>query len=748
MSISRKNWSALSSLARRWTMEDEEEVERERRRRVRGSSSSNDPDHVFDSEHPGHEAGAPSGYQVLSSAEQTQLDFMEMLRSRDERRRIRHVETLRRQKEAVDADDDDVSAEPRVELQGDVEEAQTTKAELTTKVMPKATELTTKVMPKATELTTKVPCSTRSSTRSSTSSETSSKDTEFENGKSSLKDHDPPATSNSARKFVSSVSISLDKSPSSSGRTTPMSPRSPMAPLSPLSSRAPPSPFQNGHTQESNVNGSSQFEPTSKPAFVRQSSRTISFRLMKKKEEETSPLQRSASVRIASKKFERNTEQTPEVDVASSFQRNSRQRISSRSIQEKMERLAQAAQRSETVRSPDVSQKTLSMMEEVSRKRGLFEQQQDQGLVSRQEFRNIKTGMSERMNKWMNKSNETGATHSPSDLRHVDISSKKSLFEKKVLYCSSAECARCEEQLYSLPSLFWGAQYLSIMSDTEEVMEEYEEEVEEEATEEEQEEGPEEEQEEEAPEDEDAAAAEDEEEVNEEMDEDAEDGDEEETKPKHKPFIMPNLIPPKIPDGEKVDFDDIHRKRMEKDLMELQTLIEVHFEGRKKEEEDIINLKERIDKRRSERAEQQRIRSEREKERQKRLEDERTRKEEEEAKKRAEDDAKKKKTLTSLHFGGYMQKLTEKRSGKRQTEREKKKKILSDRRKPCDVEHLSEDKLKEKAKELWEWMSQLEAEKFDLQYQLSRQKYEINVLRNRVSDHQKLSKRTKRGLRK
>lgn len=99
--------------------------------------------------------------------------------------------------------------------------------------------------------------------------------------------------------------------------------------------------------------------------------------------------------------------------------------------------------------------------------------------------------------------------------------------------------------------------------------------------------------------------------------------------PHQRPFIMPNLIPPKIPDGEKVDFDvsepsvtkpkfpcmcihpicgkhreresvpalclqDIHRKRMEKDLMELQTLIEVHFESRNKEEEELINLKERI----------------------------------------------------------------------------------------------------------------------------------------------------------
>lgn len=257
-------------------------------------------------------------------------------------------------------------------------------------------------------------------------------------------------------------------------------------------------------------------------------------------------------------------------------------------------------------------------------------------------------------------------------------------------------------------------------------MEEYEEEVEEEEAAEE------------APQEEDKPAAE--EEANEEQ--------EEEAKPKFKPFIMPNLIPPKIPDGERVDFDDIHRKRMEKDLMELQTLIEVHFESRKKEEEELIHLKERIETRRSERAEQHRIRSERDKERQKRLEDERIRKEEEEAKKRAEDDAKKKKTLTSLHFGGYMQKLTDKRSGKRQTEREKKKKILNERRKSLDIENMSQERLKDKAKELWEWIQQLEAEKFDLQYQFTRQKYEINVLRNRVSDHQKTSKRTKRGLRK
>ncbi|NWZ03801.1 TNNT2 protein, partial [Loxia curvirostra] len=206
----------------------------------------------------------------------------------------------------------------------------------------------------------------------------------------------------------------------------------------------------------------------------------------------------------------------------------------------------------------------------------------------------------------------------------------------------------------------------------------------------------------------------------------------------HCRVFMPNLVPPKIPDGERLDFDDIHRKRMEKDLNELQALIEAHFESRKKEEEELLSLKDRIEQRRAERAEQQRIRSEREKERQARVAEERARKEEEEARKRAEEEARKKKAFSNmLHFGGYMQK-SEKKGGKKQTEREKKKKILSERRKPLNIDHLSEDKLRDKAKELWQNIHDLEAEKFDLQEKFKRQKYEINVLRNRISDHQKV----------
>uniref|UniRef100_A0A3Q3B8N6 Troponin T, slow skeletal muscle n=1 Tax=Kryptolebias marmoratus TaxID=37003 RepID=A0A3Q3B8N6_KRYMA len=191
--------------------------------------------------------------------------------------------------------------------------------------------------------------------------------------------------------------------------------------------------------------------------------------------------------------------------------------------------------------------------------------------------------------------------------------------------------------------------------------------------------------------------------------------------------LVTQLAPPKIPEGERVDFDDIHRKRMEKDLLELQTLIDVHFEQRKKEEEELIGLKERIERRRAERAEQQRVRAEKERDRQTRIAEERQRKEEEEAKKRADDEAKKKKVLSNMgaHFGGFLAK-EEQRRGKKQTAREIKKKTLAERRKPLATENLKEDNLREKAKEMWQWIYQLESEKFDLTEKMKKQKYEAS----------------------
>ncbi|XP_048846803.1 troponin T, slow skeletal muscle [Brienomyrus brachyistius] len=216
--------------------------------------------------------------------------------------------------------------------------------------------------------------------------------------------------------------------------------------------------------------------------------------------------------------------------------------------------------------------------------------------------------------------------------------------------------------------------------------------------------------------------------------------EEEEERPRPKPLV-PQLAAPKIPEGERVDFDDIHRKRMEKDFLELQTLIDVHFEQRKKEEEELIALKERIERRRSERAEQQRVRAEKERDRQTRIAEERQRKEDEEAKKRADDEAKKKKVLSNMgaNFGGFLAKA-EQRRGKRLTGREIKKKTLNERRNPLALDTLREDGLRARAQEMWNWIYQLESEKFDFMDQMKRQKYEIVVLLNRISHAQKFKK--------
>uniref|UniRef100_A0A8C5FNN7 Troponin T2d, cardiac n=1 Tax=Gadus morhua TaxID=8049 RepID=A0A8C5FNN7_GADMO len=192
--------------------------------------------------------------------------------------------------------------------------------------------------------------------------------------------------------------------------------------------------------------------------------------------------------------------------------------------------------------------------------------------------------------------------------------------------------------------------------------------------------------------------------------------------PSHTEFshrFMQNVSAPKIPDGDKVDFDDIHRKRLDKDLSELQSLIEAHFVQRKKEEEELIALVSRIEKRRTERSEQQRIRAEREKERQIRLAVSLT---------KTEICQKNLKNLLSQHNNIY----GNVDGAKKQTEREKKKKILADRKKPLNVDHLNEDKLKEKANEMWQWMMELEATKYDLAEKFKRQKYDVSHLKHKT----------------
>ncbi|KAL2104225.1 hypothetical protein ACEWY4_001093 [Coilia grayii] len=438
MSVSRKNWAALSSLARQWTMEDEEELEREQRRKTRDPSISADPD---DDEGLGGEKSqgsrsASSGRQDSpeqggddDGAMQLQMDFVEMLRSRDEKRRARHVETLRRQKQEEEGEGDggeDAAGEfqPRVELLGDVELEEAflnpirnllARAGATSPSSPSSSASPTGL------------ASPTSSSHSRTHSNNSVVEVQSENGNAGSTQS---SQQRAAKKFVSSVSISFDKGPMSPPPqrvVSPLSPKSPLQrPFSPTFG-SPHSPTQNGGAE----NGSpSNFEPAERPAFIRQSSRTTSFRMLKKKEEQSMPLQRSASVRVTSK-IEANKGDQDE-QQQSPFKRNSKQRISARSIQETMDRLNQAAQK-QTNKSPYQPERALFLNDEVLRKKSLFEKEHPSGEkesgISRQEFRNFSSGIADRINRWVQKQSKPSTSSPSTDFRTVDFLSKKILFE-------------------------------------------------------------------------------------------------------------------------------------------------------------------------------------------------------------------------------------------------------------------------------------------------------------------------------
>jgi len=215
--------------------------------------------------------------------------------------------------------------------------------------------------------------------------------------------------------------------------------------------------------------------------------------------------------------------------------------------------------------------------------------------------------------------------------------------------------------------------------------------------------------------------------------------------PKTPALNVPKLT---IPDGEAIDFNDINKERHQKDLIQLQRLIDAHFEQRKKDEEELESLRLRIEERKAKRAVEMQERAEKEKEKVAREREERKLKEAEEEEKRKAEEDKKKQAIAnmSLHYGGYLRRAEKNKPNKRQTEREKKKKILAERRKPLNIDHLGIEKIREKVTEFWTDLYALEEEKYDMEQRITRQKYDINQLRQRVSEYMGKFSKNKRAI--
>ncbi|GAB5583587.1 troponin T [Prionailurus iriomotensis] len=839
MAVSRKDWSALSSLARQWTLEDEEEQERERRRRHRNLSSATDEEAPKLAQN-GHTPAA----QRLPSVEEAEVpkpqtsaskdeDSQTTLRTRQERRQRRQaVEAAQApvQREAEEGRDSSGPEQAKLQplmpkkeaelpprrrlsreqrgpwareeesLAGACQEAEGGKKGVSEKppisekssIPEKTLAPGKRLVSEEFSISEKAPGPEKTSV--SEKRAISEKKAILEKTSGSEKLPAPGKTSDSERRLVSEKALLFEKSlvsEKTSAAETKLAPKR-LAALgqpqaggrlasgggqpttteqrgSALSEKRPPSLAELGEqgvpdsptvtsrlppitlqvkvpSKEEEVDTPSPTQATYSSSLKRSSPRTISFRMNSRKDNSETTLTRSASVRLPAST----------VKLGEKLERYHTAVQVGRALVEGPGHLTSV--RSESVKSPGSSRTEFFVAPVgVASKRQLFEkelvgQSRADPASSRKENMRLSGAVTSRLNLWISRTQESG-DQNPQEVRKQPAATRRTQLGKKADSFLEAELCKApprpQHQPAGVTSPLPGQtrkRRAETMSDVEEVGEEYEDRKQKklqkkrrtgERTKTEQEEAAAEEAEGEAETEETNVEGDGQEEEAKET----EDGPVEESKPKPRPF-MPNLVPPKIPDGERVDFDDIHRKRMEKDLNELQTLIEAHFENRKKEEEELISLKDRIEKRRAERAEQQRIRNEREKERQTRLAEERARREEEENRRKAEDEARKKKALSNMmHFGGYIQKAqTERKSGKRQTEREKKKKILAERRKVLAIDHLNEDQLREKAKELWQSIYNLEAEKFDLQEKFKQQKYEINVLRNRINDNQKVSK--------
>merc|ERR1712066_695058 len=162
-------------------------------------------------------------------------------------------------------------------------------------------------------------------------------------------------------------------------------------------------------------------------------------------------------------------------------------------------------------------------------------------------------------------------------------------------------------------------------------------------------------------------------------------------------------------------------------------MISRHFEQRKKDDAELDSLVKRIEARKTERAQQMKIRKERDQAIQERNQKERAEREAEAKRKAEELEEKKRIQYESVkNYTGYLgQKRNKGRKGK-VTEREKKRKILAERRKPLNIDHLGRDKLVEKAQDLQKYVEDLEIERVNFEMTAESQRYTINTSRVRI----------------
>ncbi|XP_022417747.1 ladinin-1 isoform X1 [Delphinapterus leucas] len=494
MSVSRKNWATLSSLARQWTLEDKEEQERERRRRHRSLSSTVD-DEVAQPAQDG-DAAAP---ERLPSVEEMEVsprppldssgeDVWAVLRARQERRqRQREAEVAQAPvREQLDKEEEDgagtgqagqLPPAPEKEL-GLLLRRRLSREQRSSWVReeeslvgrePGCSRKGGSEKPSAPEKTL-APEKSLDSKEVSTSGKTASPEKVSVSQKIAVLEKrtisgktlvlektsvleklpSPGKTSDSEKRLTSEKAAVFEKTLAPETRLAPAraaAPGQPRAQELPASAQSPSTPKGQGRA------GPKQEPPSSAGLWGQGAERpagtchlppiTLQMKIPSKEDEADTPSPTQATYSSSLKRSSPRTisfRMSPRRDHSeASLTRSSSMRIpaSSFTLGQKLERYHTAVQRSESVRSPGPSRAEFFVAPvDVASKRHLFEKElvgqgREGAASSRKENLRLSGVVTSRLNLWISKTQESG-DGDPQEVQKESAAARRIRWRKKV----------------------------------------------------------------------------------------------------------------------------------------------------------------------------------------------------------------------------------------------------------------------------------------------------------------------------
>uniref|UniRef100_A0A8B9ZYN8 Ladinin 1 n=1 Tax=Anas zonorhyncha TaxID=75864 RepID=A0A8B9ZYN8_9AVES len=408
MSYSRRNWSDLSSLAKQRTLEDEEEQQRERRRRHRSllsSSSSVDEEPPSPVKDPSPTPSRPQSLvKPASPEEEEERKLSEVLKTQEGRRTRSPMAVSEKPKQ---------EKEQREAVQGaSCEQAQPHTGQESGRAAEQGQDVATgKEAPPGDQPP--EPARERKVVTRGRLQDKEGQGVGTPRGEQRRDEGEPQqqAAPELGTCRVREVKIltrtrirSTDEKIASEG--TP-SPDQQHPPRSPLKEVTQPPPTQDEPPEKSET---SRNYATYSSSIRRSSPRTVSFRVIskKQKEEDESPLTRSASLRIPG---------------------------SNTTIEEKLEKYTSAVQRSGSVRSSVTVQKSLVVTSEgVASKRNFFETSapsKAEPLAAKKDNLKIPGSVTSRINLWISRTQEPAKEEKSKDVGKINSLPKRDVWVKQ-----------------------------------------------------------------------------------------------------------------------------------------------------------------------------------------------------------------------------------------------------------------------------------------------------------------------------